>query len=351
MRDEAQSLLHVRQPPRRKDMLPDRAVTVVLSTHNRAHLLRPSLEALLAQSPGTPPYEVIVVDNNSTDETAAVVSSLAVTGTPELRYLFEGRQGLSHARNAGVAAAASDIVAFTDDDVSVDPHWVGVIATTFAECPEIQCLGGRTLPLWPSPPPRWLTPRHWIGPLALQDYGSAPMIVDARRPRCLAGANFAFRRKVFDTIGGFSPEFPRAQDTEFLLRLYRTGFRALYIPEMLAHARVQPDRLTKAYHRRWHSNIGRFNALMQFEELGDPILGLRDGVPRLRRIFGVPAFAVRLWGVEIWRWLKESVMGRESEAFLHENRARSLASYMRAARSIRLQGAPRGVVLTAKGVR
>lgn len=297
-------------------------------------MLRHAVASLHSQVGAHGPCELIVVDNNSTDHTRAVVDSFASTGALSLRYLFEPRQGLSYARNAGIAAAAADIVAFTDDDVRVAPGWVQIIADTFDARPDVECLGGRTLPMWPSSPPTWLTRQHWVGPLALQDYGDEPLIIDATRPLCLAGANFAFRKRVFEGIGLFSSDFPRAQDTELMLRLYRAGHRALYVPEMLVSAQVEPDRLTKAYHRRWHSNIGRCNARMRFQELSDPVLGLRPHVPNFRRIGGVPVFAVRQLAHELWQWVVSTAVRRESDAFLHETRARALVSYMSEARVV-----------------
>lgn len=309
-------------------MRADCAVSVVVSTFNRAEMLRQALDSLTSQAESTPAFEVIVVDNNSTDHTRRVVEQSGRSSRWPVRYVSELRQGLSHARNAGIAVATATIVAFTDDDVAVSPGWVEAIDTTFAARPDVQCLGGRTLPLWPSPPPGWLTAQHWVGPLALQDYGSQPLIIDASRPLCLAGANLAFRRSVFDEIGLFSVEFPRAQDTELLLRMYRAGFRSLYVPEMVVQARVAPDRLTKAYHRRWHTNIGRCNARMRFYELSDPVLGLRQQVPNLTRVFGVPLFAIRQLASALWKWSASTALGRESDAFRHETRARALASYM-----------------------
>jgi glycosyltransferase involved in cell wall biosynthesis len=316
-------------------MAPKYAVSVVLSTHNRAPLLGPAISRLLDQTPTSPDYEIIVVDNNSTDDTRAVVEEYARHATRPIRYIFEGRQGLSYARNAGIAAALAPIVAFTDDDVRVSRDWVEVIRNTFDQHPDVSCLGGRTLPVWPSRPPRWLTPLHWVGPLALQDYGERSFIVDSRRPVCLAGANFAFRKTVFDRVGLFSTDFPRAQDTEFLLRMYRAKERSLYVPRMRADATVDPGRLTKAYHRRWHLNIGRCNARMGFEELADPLLGLRESAPDFARVFGVPVFAFRQLGRELCAWVWMSMRGRPGEAFLHETRMRSLAGYILESRAIR----------------
>ena len=311
------------------------AVSVVLSTFNRADSVARAIEALLSQREPPHAYEIIVVDNNSTDATADVVKEASARPGPAVRYVFEGRQGLSHARNAGIAASLAPIVAFTDDDVCVSREWVGEIRQVFAAHPEIECVGGRTLPIWPAPPPPWLTSLHWVGPLALQDYGDEPFTIDARRPLCLAGANLVFRKSAFARIGGFSPEFRRAQDTECLVRLWRAGGKSLYVPSLIVHAHVQPERLTKSYHRRWHMNIGRWNARMRLEELSDPVLGLRPAPWRPTHLFGTPSFVYRQFVREVWSWAWHRAAGREARAFYHENRMRALVGYSREWRAMR----------------
>jgi glycosyltransferase involved in cell wall biosynthesis len=303
-------------------------ISVVLSTFNRAHLLGPAIARLKQQAPSAPPYELIVVDNASTDGTAEIVTQHAAGDSSRpVRYIYEPRQGLSYARNAGIAAASAPIVAFTDDDVRVSEGWVEAIKHTFDAFVDVECVGGRTLPLWPHTPPSWLTQRPGVGPLALQDYGDQPFAVEAQRPLCLAGCNFAFRRSVFAKIGLFSLEFPRAQDTQFVIRMLRAGGRAMYVPGMLVHAPVDTERLTKAYHRRWHRNVGRCNARMGFEELSDPVVGIRTSAPAVRRVCGVPLFALRQFGAEFALWLTNAIKGRKPEAFLHETRLHALAGY------------------------
>jgi glucosyl-dolichyl phosphate glucuronosyltransferase len=305
-------------------------VTVVLSTFNRAGLLGPAIDALLSQSNLTPNYEVIVVDNNSTDETAALVHRQMdhPLAKGRLRYLFEAQQGLSHARNAGTASARSDLVVFTDDDVRVADNWVRVVHDSFEAHPEVNCVSGRILPVWESPRPAWLTPRHWVGPLALQDYGDRPLLLDQQRPVSLAGANFAFRRQVLESLGGFAAEYARAEDSEFLLRFWGAGHRALYVPEMTVYAPVQAERLTKDYHRRWHVHTGSLTRVA--EELTGAALG---GGKRPVRVFGIPSFALTELASEALLWIFDSVRGRESDAFWHEGQVRELVAYMRESRA------------------
>ena len=312
-----------------EDMADDCAVSIVLSTYNRAALLGPAIDRLSDQALGTPPCELVIVDNNSTDETRAVVEHRMARSPIPLQYVFEPRQGLSYARNAGIAAARADLVAFTDDDVRVAPDWVTVIKMTFDAHPDVDCLGGRALPMWPSQPPPWLTRRHWVGPLALQDYGDRPFIVDSRRALCLAGANLAFRKRVFDDIGWFSPDFPNSEDTELMLRFWVSGARALYVPDMVVHAEVQPERLTKRYHRMWHSRIGRCNARMFLAEMTAPGGSLRPTIPEFPRILGIPLFVVRQLGGEIFHWFVHTMRRRPAEAVWHEVMARALVGHIR----------------------
>ena len=111
-------------------------ISVCICTYNRCQGLRSALESVLGQQADGVRFEVIVVDNNSTDETKQVVDGFVRRGHSNLRYSFEGRQGLSHARNAAIAVARSPLVAFTDDDVPVARDWVSTIKRAFDEHPE-----------------------------------------------------------------------------------------------------------------------------------------------------------------------------------------------------------------------
>src|SRR5205085_10674009 len=160
----------------------------VLSTYNRCGMLEAALDSALAQESRGVHYEVIVVDNNSTDRTREVVEQRIAQGHANLRYIFEAKQGVSYARNIGVAKADAPLIAFADDDVRVASDWVANIKREFDLHPEIDYLGGKILPQWPSPPPDWLTRDHWWA-LALLDCGDEPFYVDADHLVCLPTAN------------------------------------------------------------------------------------------------------------------------------------------------------------------
>ena len=304
-------------------------VSIVLCTFNRAPLLGPALDAVLSQTEGSPPYEVLVVDNNSRDHTRELVQQRQATAGSRLRYVFEAQQGLSFARNAGIARARGDLVAFTDDDIRVAPNWVSSIQKAFDTHADVDCVGGRILPEWSAPPPRWLTRNTWVGALALQDYGPERFSVDRANPVCLAGANLLFRKQVFDEIGAFSTEFgSRSEDTELMTRFWSAGRRAMYVPEVAVAAPVSEDRLTKAYFRAWHVRTG------SYARLAEEIAPRADGEPaHLRRVLGIPLFAVRELAGHAWSCIKESLHRREAEAFWHECQLREILGYMRDSRA------------------
>jgi len=300
-------------------------VSVVVTTYNRSKLLAAALRSILAQQDAaTPPFELIVVDNNSSDDTCDVVLQFAAVD-PRVRYVFEGEQGSSCGRNAGIRAARAPIIAFTDDDVRAAPNWLAAIARTFAEHPDADVVGGRVLPLWPSPPPDWLTRAHWM-PLALIDYGDAPLAIDAAQPICLVTANCAFRRRVFDAVGVFSREFQlgnhgilgSVEDHELQLRVLRAGAGIRYDPRIIVQAEVQPNRLERRYHRRWHSGHGHFVALMHSEEMEHTRLGT---------LLGVPAHLYGQAGRDLVTWACALARRDRERAFVHELRLRFFAGF------------------------
>jgi glycosyltransferase involved in cell wall biosynthesis len=298
------------------------AVSVVLCTFNRATLLAGALTALVEQI-DAPSYEVVVVDNNSTDGTRGVVEAFASSG--RIRYVHEPAQGLSYARNLGVATASADILAFTDDDVRVDARWIRSIAGAFAEHPGVDMVGGKVEPEWRAEPPAWLR-QAGHAPLALVDYGPVPLHITPAAPCCLIGANVAIRRRALDRLNGFSPRLQRVgdgigstEDHDFQMRLLEAGGAALYDPRIAARAIVPGERLSKRYHRAWHQGHGRFYALMR-----DPLF------ERSRTaLFGVPVHVYRRACGEASAWAVSLLRGRPSAAFAHELQLRFLAGFAR----------------------
>ena len=304
------------------------SASVLICTYNRARLLRETLRALSAMTSATDcRVEIIVVDNNSTDNTPLVIAEAARVSRVPVIGLHESAQGKSFALNRGLEAATGDFVALTDDDVWPDPNWLTRIVSAFRDR-EVTFVFGKVLPRWGTlPPPELLTQKAqdiW-GPLAIVDYGDEPLdyVASSMGQRLPIGANLAFTRQALIAIGGWRTDIGKVNNTlisgedhEIFMRLRRRNLYAgYYDPEIMVRHFVPTARLTRAYFRRWFFWHGKTQALM-LDDLY-PDLDMRH-VPR---IFGVPRFLYRQSGEQLWCWLRSLGGGDALTVLTEELRA------------------------------
>src|ERR1051326_5993324 len=229
-------------------------VSVIVPTYNRCQVLIEALDSLMNQETGGVNYEVIIVDNNSSDRTRdAIAEAITNFNCDNLVYCFEPKQGVSYARNTGIATARAPILAFADDDIRPTSNWVASIYKAFKRIPDADCVGGKVLPAEGTNFPPWLTREYWTA-LALLDLGDEPLVLDVRNGPGLVTANFAVRASVFKECGLFAPELQRVkdgigsmEDHEFQLRLSASKKRLMYRPEIVVDAQVLEERLCKSY--------------------------------------------------------------------------------------------------------
>ena len=233
--------------------------TLLIATYNRARYLRDTLQSIAAlQVPAGITWDVLVVDNNSSDETREVVEQAAAGYPVPLRYMFEGRQGKSIALNAAMETIASQVIVFSDDDVRVPAGWLEAAVAPLLARTDIDYVGGPVRPMWSGPRPSWLQdPSLYGGVLAVLDYGAEPFIFEDRKLIPL-GVNMAVRRSLIARVGGFHPALGRTgksllgqEQAEFFLRTRRAGIRGLYVPGMWLEHLVAVDRLRMGYFLRW----------------------------------------------------------------------------------------------------
>ena len=255
--------------------------SIIVCTYNRAESLRDTLRALQAlQMPADRTWEVIVVDNNSKDHTRAVVEEVQ-RDWPLLRYEFEAQQGLSHARNHGIACGRGEVLLFTDDDVLPEADWLKKSLDGLAQYQADAC-GGYIAPIWEAPPPTWLTAR-FHGFLAVRtDRNDDFMITEASQAPF--GANMAFRKSVFERVGVFDIRRGRqgnvlagGEDIELFERILRAGLRAVFLGHSRVHHKVEAYRCSKRYLRRWRFQSSRN-------------LAITKGFPGTRRLFNIPLY-------------------------------------------------------------
>lgn len=286
-------------------------ISVVLSTYNRCGILSKALQCLALQDAPGIEYEIIVVDNNSTDRTRQIVESFTARDK-RFRYLFEGRQGLSYARNAGIGIARADVIAFTDDDVETACDWIYQMHRALLSYPEAEFIGGRVLPLIEEPLPSWAHAK--MGPFALQDFGAEPVKLYDRDRRCLIGASLAVRCRALAKAGLFNLETQRVEDgvgstedADWETQVWNYGGHGMYVPEIVVHSPLSKHRLLKAYHRRWHIGHGKFSARARRPELETS-----------RRWLDVPAFLYRRAVQSVIEFAILSLKRKQIEAFERE---------------------------------
>jgi glucosyl-dolichyl phosphate glucuronosyltransferase len=222
-------------------------VTVTIQTYNRSAVLAETLESLrLLRCPAGVEYEILIVDNNSTDGTQEVIREYGGILAPRLRSVFEPRQGLSHARNRALQEAKGQIVSFLDDDVIVDPAWLSAVAGAFEEH-AAAVVGGRSYLIYRSPRPSWLSDQYEFF-LSRLDYGDRAIVgID----KDLYGLNFSVRKDIVLQAGGFDPSLGRCggvsfrsgEESDLLRRIRGLGGVVVYEPRAVVGHIIPGDRL------------------------------------------------------------------------------------------------------------
>jgi len=249
-----------------------------MATYNRCESLRHVLNGLLGQENASDiNYEIIVVDNNSTDKTKEIIESFKLGFDEKLEYFFEANQGKSFALNKGIAKSKGDIIAFIDDDVLLDEGWISSVVRSSKEY-RWDAMGGRILPRYPAGTPRWIKDNKDLlaGPIALYDYGE-----DVKRYRGFmapfAGANMAVKKTLFDEVGLFKTNLGPgrgtfSEDTELFERLKDAHKNLYYCGETLVWHPVDRKRMNLRYIAKWNIVHGRYYTMREMAEKGDDLV-------------------------------------------------------------------------------
>jgi glucosyl-dolichyl phosphate glucuronosyltransferase len=242
--------------------------SVVVPVFNRAASSMTTVRSVLAQET-TFPYEVIVVDSGSTDDTGAQMQSLAASVPGRMRYVRKAEEGVSAARNAGIAAARGEIIAVVDDDVRPHAGWLQALVETYRVHPDAWCVGGRILVELPETRPSWFSLRSKV----LTTYLSALDLGDATVRLAFPGdvwaANFSVRREALTRVGLFDTALGPAgarrtvgEESELCWRIQRAGGAVYYCGQAVVTHVIPGARMTKRSFRGRAYWQGRTIALL-----------------------------------------------------------------------------------------
>ena len=277
---------------------PGTSLTVALCTHNHRERLARTLRGLAQLAPPASPWELLIIDNASTDGTSQLVMTTDWR-TPEMnvRVVREEKLGLSNARNRAIQEATGEFIVFMDDDESPDPHWLGAYERIIlAERPD--ALGGRIEVMFEDGRrPTWLQD-ELLGFLGQLDHGGAARRL-AAPDTPIFGGNFAFRKDIFARIGTFDAGLGRkgsdntgGEDTEIYRRMIASGCNIWWVPDAVICHRIQAGKLRRRYFLDLHFRQGRTQGLRK-----------RGSASRLP-----PAYLV----LQLWRAIKNALSERFS---------------------------------------
>jgi len=248
-------------------------ISVIIATYNRAPDLEKVIKGLLAQElPGSFDYEMIIIDNGSTDNTENTVKDLMEHAKGRLNYFRQSTPGKSNALNMGIAHAKGEIIAFTDDDVTVEKNWLSSIAASF-DLYRCDGIGGRVLPVYPENTPSWVSqnPVQMAGVVVIYDQGDTAYPANTSMERFI-GSNWAFKSSVFKECGLFrtdlGPGTPMivGEDEEFYYRLLKMNKDLYYCPQVIIRHPVDIGRLSWGRMANWHMALGRYLAYKQIQQ-------------------------------------------------------------------------------------
>lgn len=255
-------------------------LSIIIATYNRTRDLQRALESVVRQTTDARDWECVVVNNNSSDTTAEDFERFAVAHADfALRMVHEPKQGLSNARNCGIAAAQGDLLAIVDDDETLEPTFAESYIRFFDSHPAVVAAGGGVVPCYESERPQWMS--HYPERMIANPIDMGRRARPFPSHRVPAGGNMAFRREVFERVGVFNPALGRngeslsgGEENDLFARLREAGHTAWYVPHAAIFHHIPDSKLTDDYFDRLSYNVGRSKRLRS---------ELTDSLPAVRR--------------------------------------------------------------------
>ena len=240
-------------------------ISVIIPTRNHSNSLKKTVASVISRTISPEEFEVLIIDNGSTDDTKEVVEKLIKENSKyTIRYIYEPIPGLLSGRHRGALEAKGNILVYIDDDVEADKNWLQAIKDTFEKYPNAQLVGGKNLPKFEVDPPEWIL-RMWnknktykiLSDLSILDLGDEEKEVS---PLYVWGLNFSIRKSTLFELGGFHPDgypkhllyFRGDGETGLALKAMEKGLKAIYQPKALVYHIIPSDRLTIEYFEMRH---------------------------------------------------------------------------------------------------
>lgn len=246
--------------------------TVAICTYNRASLLQLCIDSLSKINFKKEKFEIVIVDNNSTDNTAEICNNISAT-YPDLnfRYIVEKQQGVGHTRTRCAKEAKGEIIAYIDDDCLANVDWLKEIISFYDNHPEAMSTGGKIVPKYLVPVADWFGKYFW-GLVGNYDLGTK--VFQMKGARYPSGANMHFRKTAFDHYGYFDGNLGRSgkslmagEEKAMYLKLIQHNEKVYYLPNVIVYHHIEGNKFDKAYVRKHSYGIGASERVMNQHSL------------------------------------------------------------------------------------
>ncbi len=256
-------------------------LSLIIATYNRSQSLLRLLGSVVRQSAPKDVWECVVVNNNSSDDTAEVFAAFASEHAEfDLRLVTEIKQGLSNARNCGIEASVGEYIAIVDDDETIEQSFVESYIEFFDSFPAAMAAGGAVRAVFESGRPRWMS--HYTERMIANTLDLDVVVTLFPKDRVPAGGNMAFRREIFDRVGVFNPQLGRngaslmgGEENDLFARIRALGEPLYFVPNAAIEHYIPAEKTTEQYFDRLCYNIGLSKA-MRTEDLGGLIASERQ---------------------------------------------------------------------------
>ncbi|MBI1857653.1 MAG: glycosyltransferase family 2 protein [Candidatus Melainabacteria bacterium] len=299
-----------------------KALSVIVCTRNRAKQLTTLLQCLGTQRDLEDlTWEIVIVDNNSEDNTKEVAYAFCEGSNLKVNYVLESKLGSSYARNSGILASKGTFLLFLDDDVLIPNDFISNALMGIQEFEEFDIFGFRILPDWHEviKQPFWLTfgkPFNLIQSfLPVHDLGVEPLRYPNRITKNPISASFLAKKEVFEKTGPFREDLGvnksgQCEDTEFFWYAMINRYKILYWPYATLYHTVNPDRLSVKYLHKWYFNLGKSLYLVKntgriFNLRKKPLVGIEGYVAnKMPKIFRKVLLDIKIFNVSLFLWIK-----------------------------------------------
>lgn len=246
-----------------------RFVSIIIPTFNRCEIIGNTIESCFTQNYPKDKYEIIIADNNSSDNTKKVVTELQSRSPVPLKYIFEPRQGAHHARNTAAKESAGELLYYTDDDMIADENLLTNMTKVFDFDYNVAVVGGRVLPKWEFDPPEWLVKYFNDGTLSLIDKQEKLIIADFDIG--IYSCHQMIRKEILFECGGFNPDIAKETligngETGLNIKILNKGYSFGYTSDAVSYHAIPRSRMTQKYINSRYGNQGNCDSFTIFRK-------------------------------------------------------------------------------------